>query len=84
VTWTVRDLGTLGGRSSRANAINRLGVIVGTSNVAGSQQLHAFVWRNGVMTDLGTLAGRNSAATGVNAYGGIAPVPLASIGPARS
>jgi probable HAF family extracellular repeat protein len=66
VTWTVRDLGTLGGRSSRANAINSAGVIVGVSNVAGSQQPHAFVWRNGVMTDLGSLAGGQSEATAIN------------------
>jgi probable HAF family extracellular repeat protein len=66
VTWTVRDLGTLGGRSSMANAINTAGVIVGTSNVAGSEQPHAFVWKNGVMADLGTLAGGQSEATAIN------------------
>ena len=66
VTWTVRDLGTLGGRSSEANAINTAGVVVGISNVAGSEQPHAFVWRNGVMRDLGTLAGGQSEATAIN------------------
>jgi probable HAF family extracellular repeat protein len=66
VTWTVRDLGTLGGRSSQAKAINSAGVIVGTSNVPGSTRPHAFVWRNGVMTDLGALAGGWSEATALN------------------
>jgi probable HAF family extracellular repeat protein len=66
VTWTVRDLGTLGGRSSQANAINSAGVIVGVSNVAGSELPHAFIWKTGVMTDLGTLAGGQSEATAIN------------------
>ena len=66
VTWAVRDLGTLGGRSSRASAINSAGVIVGTSNVPGSTRPHAFVWKKGVMTDLGTLAGGWSEATAIN------------------
>ena len=66
VTWTVRDLGTLGGRSSQANAINSAGVIVGVSSVAGSEQPHAFVWKTGAMTDLGTLAGGQSEATAIN------------------
>ena len=66
VAWVVRDLGTLGGRSSRATAINSAGVIVGTSNVAGNGTAHAFVWRNGSMTDLGALAGDYSEATAIN------------------
>ena len=66
ITWTVRDLGTLGGRSSQANAINSSGVIVGMSNVAGSEQPHAFIWKSGVMSDLGTLAGGQSEATAIN------------------
>jgi probable HAF family extracellular repeat protein len=66
ITWTVRDLGTLGGRSSQANAINSSGVIVGVSSVAGSEQPHAFIWKSGVMTDLGTLAGGQSEATAIN------------------
>lgn len=69
VTWVVRDLGTLGGPSSRAQAINSAGVIVGTSNIPGSTRPHAFMWRNGVMTDLGALAGGWSEATAINDEG---------------
>jgi probable HAF family extracellular repeat protein len=66
VAWNVRDLGTLGGRSSSANAINSAGVIVGGSNLAGNTVTHAFVWKNGVMKDLGALAGGSSEATAIN------------------
>jgi probable HAF family extracellular repeat protein len=66
VTWVVRDLGTLGGRSSSANAINSAGVIVGGSNLAGNTLTHAFVWKNGVMKDLGALGGGSSEATAIN------------------
>jgi probable HAF family extracellular repeat protein len=66
VTWIVRDLGTLGGRSSRADAINSAGVIVGTSSVPGSTLPHAFAWKNGLMTDLGALGGGWSEARAIN------------------
>ena len=69
VTWIVRDLGTLGGPHSQANAINSAGVIVGTSNIPGSDKPHAFVWRRGVMSDLGALAGGWSEATAMNEDG---------------
>jgi probable HAF family extracellular repeat protein len=68
-TYTVRDLGTLGGTSSGAMAINDAGVIVGWSAVAGDTRYHAFVWKNGVMRDLGTLAGGQSQATAINQGG---------------
>jgi probable HAF family extracellular repeat protein len=68
-TYTVRDLGTLGGPNSSAAAINSAGVIVGSSRVAGSSLDHAFVWTNGTMRDLGTLSGGLSAATAINDNG---------------
>lgn len=64
-----QDLGTLGGASSRANAINGGGEIVGTAQVAAGGY-RAFVWRNGVMSELaapGTLSA--AVANGINDFG---------------
>src|SRR6185503_13442543 len=55
--YTLTDLGTLGGSSSQAVAINEAGQIIGQSYLAGDAEQHAFVWQGGVMTDLGTLGG---------------------------
>jgi probable HAF family extracellular repeat protein len=60
------DLGTLGGLSSTATAINDRGHVAGTSETATGEQ-HAFLWtpKTG-MQDLGTLGGPVSFATGLN------------------
>ena len=51
----VQDLGTLGGSSSWASAINDSGQVIGSSYLAGDQNRHAFLYKDGKMTDLGTL-----------------------------
>ena len=68
--YTVVDLGTLGGTTSSATAINASGWVVGYSATAGDAASHAFLWRHGVMTDLGTLpGGTSSRANAINDRG---------------
>jgi probable HAF family extracellular repeat protein len=64
------DIGTLGGPSSAAYAINNAGQIVESSDIAGTVANHAFLWTRGSgMLDLGTLGGSASWALGVNDAG---------------
>ena len=67
-------LGTLGGDSSDALAINASGAIVGQSHLPGNQTWRGCVWINGVAHDLGTVAGGNTAkssAADINDHGQI-------------
>jgi len=67
--YTAVDLGTLGGASSSAAAINEAGVVVGTSAVASGQSA-AFLWTpTGGMHDFGT--GVSSSAVDINNAGQI-------------
>jgi probable HAF family extracellular repeat protein len=69
--YSITELGTLGGTSSEAAAVNNLGEIVGTSTTATAAS-HAFLYRNGLMFDLGTLPGGNASyATAINDRGEI-------------
>ena len=78
----VQDLGTLGGPTSAANALNELGQVAGYSTTA-TAAVHAFLWTPGQgMLDLGTLpGGTSSIARGINDLGqvvgeaGIPPCP---------
>jgi len=67
--YDVVDLGTLGGASSSASAINDHGVIVGSS-VWTNGETHAFIWSNGVMSRLLTQPWiTNSSAYDINESG---------------
>jgi len=68
VTYTITDLGTLGGPSSRAYDLNNLGQVVGEAQTV-SMDWHAFKWESGVMSDLGTLGEASSIARGINDAG---------------
>ncbi|MDP2312092.1 MAG: hypothetical protein Q8P41_04245 [Pseudomonadota bacterium] len=66
--YEVVELGTLGGKSAAAAAINERGQVAGVSSTAGPEQ-HAFLWEDGQMRDLGTLGGRHSFAWDLNERG---------------
>ena len=63
-------IGTLGGNSSTAWAINERGQVVGWSRTL-SGETHAFLYEDGGMRDLGTLGGSYSLAFGINNRGEI-------------
>jgi probable HAF family extracellular repeat protein len=73
-TYTVTDLGTLGGSTSTATGINASGQITGFSSIttSGGTINHVFLYSDGKMTDLGTLGGSTSAGAGINASGQVA------------
>ena len=51
-------------------AINNHGEVVGSSDLPGDTNFHAFLWQHGVMSDLGTLPGeRLSVAYGITNEG---------------
>ncbi|HTB80277.1 MAG TPA: hypothetical protein VK717_05265 [Opitutaceae bacterium] len=64
-SYTITDLGTLGGTESYAVAVNASGQVVGKAMLP-SGSYRAFAWWKGTMIDLGTLNSDYSAATGIN------------------
>jgi probable HAF family extracellular repeat protein len=66
-TYTVTDLGTLGGTISQPFAVSPQGWVTGVSTLPNGIA-HAFRWRNGIMTDLGTLGGDYSVGFGINVW----------------
>jgi probable HAF family extracellular repeat protein len=66
LSYTITDLGTLGGMDSYAYGINNHGQVVGEARTADGVGVHAFFWQDGVMTDLGTFGGPYSAAYAIN------------------
>src|SRR5262249_51856110 len=70
-TYTIEDLGTLGGNESLSNAINAEGQVVGSAQLANGTS-HAVLWNPGQAgKDLGTLGGSTSTALGINILGDV-------------
>ena len=68
---TTLDLGTLGGNTSVAAALNAAGHVAGGSTTATGEE-HAFFWDGTTMRDLGTLGGNFSDALALNGAGQVA------------
>ncbi len=64
------DLGTLGGANSSAQAVNRSGAIVGTSD-SPAGYWHGFLYSQGSLMDLGVYSSAYSYAHGINDSGTI-------------
>src|SRR6476659_1146802 len=78
-SYTITDLGMLGGTESSGSAINAGGQVAGSSYITGDAAQHAYLWKptvsggaSGAMTDLGTLGGTQSFGNGLNAAGQVA------------
>jgi probable HAF family extracellular repeat protein len=85
----VIDIGTLGGSTAGASAVNNAGQVVGASSLPGDPPgipgvdpfTHAFLWsRTTGMIDLGTLGGTRSGAAAINERGQVAGNSLNSNG----
>jgi probable HAF family extracellular repeat protein len=78
-SYTVIDLGTLGGTESFASGLNASGQVAGASYTTADVAYHTFLWKpttpngaSGTKTDLGTLGGTDSFGNGLNAGGQVA------------
>lgn len=69
VSYSITNIGTLGGTSSSAYGINNNGQVIGSSDITGNTASHAFLYSDGTMQDLGSLGGNSSIAYGINNNG---------------
>lgn len=73
-SYTLTDLGTLGGRESVAYAVNALGQVVGAADYEPlapriGEARHGFFYSDGKLRDLGSLTHLNSVARSLNDFG---------------
>lgn len=66
----MQEIGTFGGATSTAVAVNKNGVAVGYADLADNSA-HALAFREGILYDLGTLGGASSWAADINDHGQI-------------
>jgi probable HAF family extracellular repeat protein len=78
--YSVMDLGTLGGGTSKGYGINASGQVTGEAVTSGGV-FHAFVFTpGGGMTDLGTIGGGSSTGYAINASGQVTGVAVTANG----
>ena len=87
-SWTqsggMVDLGTLGGTTAYADAVNDAGQVVGQSSTRRPASTHAFSWTEaGGMVDLGTLGGTTAARYAVNDNGQVVGASATTAGRQR-
>lgn len=63
------DLGSFGGTSGQADALNNRGQVAGQMNLPGDVNGHPFLWDRGKLLDLGTFGGDNGGAIWMNDAG---------------
>jgi len=78
-SYTITDLGTLGGSNSSASGVNDYGQVVGTATTVYGVS-RAFGYSAGVMYDLGTLGGDYSSASAINDHGQVVGTATTSSG----
>ncbi len=66
-SYTITDLGTLGGGASSGNGINKFGQVAGQASTTSNT--HAFLYGSGAMKDLGSLGGPYSLGKALNNLG---------------
>ena len=67
--YTITNLGSLGGSSATASAINNSGQIVGSSMITGDTAFHAFLYDSGIMKDINPVFAMGSDASAINNRG---------------
>jgi probable HAF family extracellular repeat protein len=80
LSYTITNLGSLGGSAGVPLAVNNRGAVVGYSYLPNNTAAHAFLFQHGRMIDLGTLGGANSQAMGINDGGQIVGLSRISSG----
>lgn len=78
---TVRDLGTLGGPSASASALNDLGQVTGTADVAPDRRIsHAYRWSAATgMVDLTSSMRASSRGVDINSRGQVAGTVISNV-----
>ncbi len=64
-SYSIKELGTLGGNTCQATAVNNLGEVSGSASIPTFFH-HPFLYRNDEMIDLGTLGGGGASVAGMN------------------
>lgn len=78
LSFSITDLGTLGGGYSSAYAINNFGQVTGVSQAADHFEEHAFLYDSSTMLDLGTLGHIGSYGFDINDSGHVTGYSLTS------